>query len=115
MFFNCFIVYIGLQENQVNLSENYQTWDKGIMIQKIGMVMGLEWMTDPDPSYVLTVDNVIKILAIHMRFRCNIPVVIMGETGCGKTRLIRFMCDLAAEGCRQGGAHVRNMLIMKVN
>ena len=26
--------------------------------------------------------------------RCDIPVVIMGETGCGKTRLIRYMCDL---------------------
>ena len=38
----------------------------------------------------------------------------MGETGCGKTRLIRFMCDLAAQGCRQGGEHVKNMVIMKV-
>lgn len=27
-------------------------------------------------------------------FRCGIPVIIMGETGCGKTRLIKFMCDL---------------------
>ena len=48
-------------------------------------------------------------------FRCNIPVVIMGETGCGKTRLIRYMCDLAAQGCRQGGEHVKNMFIMKVS
>ncbi len=38
----------------------------------------------------------------------------MGETGCGKTRLIRFMCDLAAQGCKQGGKDVTNMLIMKV-
>ena len=43
-------------------------------------------------------------------FRCGIPVVIMGETGCGKTRLIRYMCDLA----RQGLTGVRNLLIMKV-
>ena len=35
-------------------------------------------------------------------------MVIMGETGCGKTRLIRFMCDLAAQGTGKG-----NMLIMK--
>ena len=28
--------------------------------------------------------------------RCGIPVVIMGETGCGKTRLIRYMCGLQA-------------------
>ena len=62
-------LYTGLQHNQVNLSENYQTWEKDTMISKIGMVMGLEWSYDPDPTYVLTVDNVIKIMAIHMRFR----------------------------------------------
>ena len=62
-------LYTGLQHNQVNLSENYQTWQKDTMILKIGMVMGLEWSLDPDPTYVLTVDNVIKIMAIHMRFR----------------------------------------------
>ena len=42
-------------------------------------------------------------------YRCDIPVVIMGETGCGKTRLIRYMCDLARQDLK-----VRNMLIMKV-
>ena len=79
------------------------------MIEKLSLVMGLDYVYDPDDTYVLTVDNLIKILAIQMRFRCGIPVVIMGETGCGKTRLIRYMCDLAREG--RGG---RNMLIMKV-
>ena len=62
-------LYHGLNINQVDLSENYLAWGKDIMIQKIGMVMGLEWSIDPDPTYVLTVDNVIKIMAIHMRFR----------------------------------------------
>ena len=33
----------------------------------------------------------------------------MGETGCGKTRLIRFMCDLIAQEAGKG-----NMLILKV-
>ena len=42
--------------------------------------------------------------------RCGIPVIIMGETGCGKTRLIRYMCDLARQGMDR-----RNMLIMKVS
>ena len=62
-------LYAGLIRNQVDLSENYQLWDKQTMIQKIGMVMGLRRVKDPDPSYVLTVDNVIKMLAIQMRFR----------------------------------------------
>ena len=34
----------------------------------------------------------------------------MGETGCGKTRLIRFMCDLVAQGSGK-----RNMLILKAS
>ena len=34
----------------------------------------------------------------------------MGETGCGKTRLIRYMCDLQAFGSGQ-----KNMLMMKVS
>jgi energy-coupling factor transporter ATP-binding protein EcfA2 len=45
-----------------------------------------------------------------MRFRCGIPVVIMGETGCGKTRLIRYMCDIARQGM-----DIKNMLILKVH
>ena len=58
-----------LKRNEVNLSENYLQWDKETMMQKMSLVMGLENLSDPDPSYVLTVDNMIKILAIQMRFR----------------------------------------------
>ena len=61
-------LYAGLKQNRVNFSENYRTWQKGIMIEKIAMVMGIKG-DDPDKSYVLTVDNLIKILAIQMRFR----------------------------------------------
>ena len=123
-------LYRSLKLKGVNFDEDYRRWTKGVMIQKISTVMGVEQPHDPDETYVLTVDNLIKILAIQMRFRCTciaiewgtyvhvhvtmclcrcgIPVVIMGETGCGKTRLIRFMCDLAAQGTGKG-----NMLIMK--
>ena len=41
--------------------------------------------------------------------RCDIPVVIMGETGCGKTRLIRYMSELVRQE-----VDIRNMYIMKV-
>ena len=70
-------LYASLKQNQVNLLEDYRYWDKFTMIQKIGMVMGLEWIYDPDPSYVLTVDNVIKIMAIHMRFRYGKSLIRM--------------------------------------
>ena len=99
-----------LTANQVNLQENFNKLDKLQKIMKLAGVIGIEWIADPDPGYVLTLDNMRKILAILMRFRCNIPVVIMGETGCGKTRLIQFMCSLQA---LQTGAC--NMLILKVH
>ena len=99
-----------LATNGVVFQENYHKLNKMQKILKISDVMDIEWIADPDPGYVLTLDNMRKILAILMRFRCNIPVVIMGETGCGKTRLIQFMCSLQA---LQTGA--TNMLILKVH
>ena len=99
-----------LTRNGVDTSKKFLQLEKHEKIEKIAKVMGLEWLADPDPGYVLTLDNVRKILAILMRFRCNIPVVIMGETGCGKTRLIQFMCALQA---LQTGA--KNILILKVH
>ena len=102
-------LYSGLIRQQVNFSEDYRQWDKETMVEKLSRVMGIEDFKDPDDTYVLTVDNLIKILAIQMRFRCGIPVVIMGETGCGKTRLIRYMCNLA-----RNGQDTRNILILKV-
>ena len=62
-------LYNGLRSNKVNLNENCLTWPKHVMIKKLASVMGVEYPYDPDETYVLTVDNVIKILAIHMRFR----------------------------------------------
>lgn len=107
-------LYNGLKHNGVDFSENYNKCDKAVLIKKLSTVMGIPFdrtdVYDPDDTYVLKADNLIKMLAIQMRFRCGIPVVIMGETGCGKTRLIRYMCDLA-----KGKKHQRNMLILKVS
>ena len=45
-------------------------------------------------SYVFTGDNFIKMILILHRIRANIPVIMMGETGCGKTSLIRIISEL---------------------
>jgi ABC-type lipoprotein export system ATPase subunit len=84
---------------------------RGDKIIRLCTVMGTELIHDPDETYELTTDNVKKMLAIFMRFRCNIPVVVMGETGCGKTRLIKFMCDLQV----QPGIAVKNMVLLKAS
>ena len=48
-------------------------------------------------NYVLTLDNYIKMLLIYMRVKAKIPVIIKGETGCGKTSLIKFLCTKILE------------------
>eukprot|EP00833_Pecoramyces_ruminatium_P011449 jgi/Orpsp1_1/1185481/evm.model.c7180000093977.2 len=45
-------------------------------------------------SYVFTSDNFIKLILIYLRIRANIPVILLGETGSGKTALIRIMAKL---------------------
>ena len=62
-------LYAGLKQNRVNFDEDHRAWRKEQMITKIATVMGLNSMHDPDNSYVLTYDNLIKMLAIQMRFR----------------------------------------------
>ena len=43
-------------------------------------------------NYCMTADAVLKMAAIFVRVRCGVPVCLMGECGCGKTELIRFVC-----------------------
>ncbi|XP_068759451.1 E3 ubiquitin-protein ligase rnf213-alpha-like isoform X4 [Montipora capricornis] len=105
----------GLRAQGVDFTVKSESWSKAEKIQKLCSVLGAQWINtnsnfDPDRTYELTMDNVKKIMAIQMRFRCNIPVIVMGETGCGKTRLIRFMCGLQA-----GPNGPRNMLLVKVH
>ena len=44
-------------------------------------------------GYALTPDNILKMILIILRVRANAPVIIMGETGCGKTSLIRYLAN----------------------
>ncbi|ETO06406.1 hypothetical protein RFI_30986, partial [Reticulomyxa filosa] len=46
-------------------------------------------------DYVLTYDNMLKMIAIYLRIQSNIPIILMGETGCGKTLLIKFLAKVA--------------------
>ena len=51
-------------------------------------------------DYAFTSDNYIKIILILLRLRANIPVIMMGETGCGKTALIKKLSELKNNGER---------------
>lgn len=32
-----------------------------------------------------------KLVLIHLRLRANIPIILMGETGVGKTSLVEYL------------------------
>lgn len=103
-------LYNGLKHNKVPFNINFDDLPRGEKIEHLCSVLGVKWPSDPDETYQLTMDNILKMMAIHMRFRCGIPVIIMGETGCGKTRLIKFMCEL-----QRCGNPADNMKLVKVH
>ncbi|XP_032991850.1 E3 ubiquitin-protein ligase RNF213-like [Lacerta agilis] len=103
-------LYQELCLQRVPFNINFDALPRHDKIEKLCMVLGIQWPIDPDDTYELTTDNMLKILAIEMRFRCGIPVVLMGETGCGKTRLIKFLCEL-----RRSGSSADNMKLVKVH
>ena len=47
-----------------------------------------------ESEYVLTLDYTIKMLNIHERYECGVPVIIEGETGVGKTALVEMLSKL---------------------
>lgn len=103
-------LYEGLKLQRVPFNIDFDALPRSEKIERICNVLGIQWPLDPDETFELTTDNILKMLAIHMRFRCGIPVIIMGETGCGKTRLIKFMCEL-----RRSGAATETMKLVKVH
>ncbi|KAM9311530.1 E3 ubiquitin-protein ligase RNF213 [Gastrophryne carolinensis] len=103
-------LYEALRLQRVPFNIDFDQLPRHEKISRLCMVLGIQWPIDPDETYEITMDNILKILAIKMRFRCGIPVVIMGETGCGKTRLIKFLCHLC-----KGFVETENMKLVKVH
>lgn len=44
-----------------------------------------------DPHYVMNIDNFIKFCLISYKMKVNIPILIQGEAGVGKTALLRHL------------------------
>uniref|UniRef100_A0A8C9DCK3 E3 ubiquitin-protein ligase RNF213 n=1 Tax=Panthera leo TaxID=9689 RepID=A0A8C9DCK3_PANLE len=103
-------LYRGLSLQRVPFNVDFDQLPRHEKLERLCLALGIQWPVDPDETYELTMDNMLKILAIEMRFRCGIPVIIMGETGCGKTRLIKFLSDL-----RRGSTQAETMKLVKVH
>jgi len=54
----------------------------------------LETLESIVKTYVFTADNFIKMILIYLRLRTKVPVILSGETGCGKTSLLTIMSKL---------------------
>ena len=81
--------------------EDYANFNQEKLQQKLELLARTtsETATHADSSlkYALTPDNILKMVLILLRIRASIPVIIMGETGCGKTSLVRYLaktCDV---------------------
>ena len=58
----------------------------------------LSIIEEKDNNYVITNDNFNKMVLLIYRIKANVPVIIMGDTGCGKTALITKLNQLLNNG-----------------
>ncbi|XP_009867566.1 PREDICTED: E3 ubiquitin-protein ligase RNF213-like, partial [Apaloderma vittatum] len=103
-------LYRALALQKVPFNRKFESLSRTEQLEALCRVFGVKCPADPDTSYQLTLDNTMKMVAIHLRFQCGIPVTIMGETGCGKTKLVQFMCNL-----QRAGREIQNMLVVRVH
>ena len=87
---------------QINKLPNYREYKQENFLKELKEILGID---NPNISfkeiigdYVITADNFVKMILILIRIRSNIPVIMMGETGCGKTSLIRKLSEMKNEG-----------------
>jgi len=60
-------------------------------------------------NYVITADNFVKMVLILLKIRAKNPVIMMGETGCGKTLLIRKLSEMLNDGeCKMKILNIHN-------
>ena len=49
-------------------------------------------------NYIFVCDNFIKMVRILLNIEAKIPVILMGETGVGKTKLLEMLTTLYGKG-----------------
>ncbi|XP_065828093.1 uncharacterized protein [Oscarella lobularis] len=78
------------------LLDQYLSSALNVALEKDGQLAAID-----RHEYVLTVDYAVKMLNIHERRMCGVPVIIEGETGVGKTALVRMLSHLWNESVSQ--------------
>ena len=75
----------------LNLPNNVIKEEKGLKSLK-------SILEEKGNNYIITNDNFKKMVLLVYRIKANVPVIIMGETGCGKTALIKKLNHLLNNG-----------------
>lgn len=82
-----------LQKDLPNFEHLSEEQLKVILNRVTGSTLQKVKSGETDVYYAVTPDNLLKMVLVFLRVRANVPVVIMGETGCGKTSLIRYLAQ----------------------
>jgi MoxR-like ATPase len=56
-------------------------------------------------NIVFTLDNFMKLILIYLRLRSNLPIILMGETGVGKTSLVDYLAKIIDAECTTLNIH----------
>jgi energy-coupling factor transporter ATP-binding protein EcfA2 len=75
---------------------DYKNFTHEDYLKELRIYFGIEdkYILDIPEGYVFTPDNYFKMVMINIKIMAGIPVILMGETGCGKTFLIRMMSQI---------------------
>ena len=103
-----FIIKEEMKYNKLDISDNGLTQykDSKAFLEKLKEILNLNIDINSlleiinRDQYVITQDNFRKMILILYRIIARIPVILMGETGCGKTALIRKLNELVNNGKR---------------
>ena len=80
------------------LNELKNILDVNNPVEKEAALAGEKSLEEIAGNYVFTADNFVKMVLILLKIRAKIPVIMMGETGCGKTSLIRKLSEMINNG-----------------
>ena len=99
---------------EIDISENeIQGKDMNYFISNLKKVMSFEESDEEIEEilgdYKITEDNYKKMILILFRLYANIPVILQGETGCGKTELIKILCKLLNKDEESQNLFIKNI------